>query len=56
MQVAFERIGRRIERIELADDNEFRYFPSFMLRGLTGLRVRMIKAANANADQEMADV
>jgi len=54
MQVTFERLGRRIERIELADDNEFRYFPSFMLRGLTGLRVRMIKAANA--DEEMADV
>jgi cytochrome P450 len=54
MQVAFEQLGRRIERIELADDNEFRYFPSFMLRGLTGLRVRMIKAAHA--DKEMADV
>ena len=45
MQVAFEQLGRRIERIELADDNDFRYFPSFMLRGLTGLRVRMTPAA-----------
>jgi cytochrome P450 len=55
MQVAFEAIGRRIERIELSDDNEFRYFPSFMLRGLTGLTVRMVKAATG-AGEEMADV
>ena len=54
MQVAFETIGRRIDRIELAEGNEFRYFPSFMLRGLTGLTVRMEKTANA--DKEMADV
>lgn len=49
MHVAFERLGRRITRIDLAEDNEFRYFPSFMLRGLTGLRVRMLK-------EKMADV
>ncbi len=54
MQVAFERLGRRIESIELSDDNQFRYFPSFMLRGLTGLNVRMRKAETASA--EMADV
>jgi cytochrome P450 len=43
MNVAFERLGSRIACIELDADNEFRYFPSFMLRGLTGLRVRMPK-------------
>jgi cytochrome P450 len=57
MQVAFERIGRRIERIELSDDNEFRYFPSFMLRGLTGLTVTMEKNANVGAQpgQELGE-
>jgi cytochrome P450 len=56
MQVAFEHLGRRIERIELSEDNEFRYFPSFMLRGLTGLTVRMHKAVSENAGKDLADV
>jgi cytochrome P450 len=39
MNTVFEQLGRRIRSITLADDNEFRYFPSFMLRGLTHLHV-----------------
>lgn len=39
LNAAFEAIGRRVERIELADTNDFRYHPSFMLRGLVHLDV-----------------
>ena len=43
MQVAFEQIGRRVEKIELADSNDFRYHPSFVLRGLVRLDVVITK-------------
>lgn len=57
MQVAFERLASRVERIDLADDNAFRYFPSFMLRGLTGLTVRITRSSDgAEVSEEMADV
>ncbi|MFN8020520.1 MAG: cytochrome P450 [Acidimicrobiales bacterium] len=52
MQIAFERLGRRVERIDLPTEQEFRYFPSFVLRGLTGLRVRM----NRVPQEESSDV
>jgi cytochrome P450 len=39
LNAAFEAIGRRVERIELVDTNDFRYHPSFMLRGLVHLDV-----------------
>ncbi|BAN03376.1 cytochrome P450 [Ilumatobacter coccineus] len=45
MTIVFEQLGRRLESITLADDNEFMYFPSFMLRGLTGLNVSITRAA-----------
>lgn len=44
MNTVFEQIGRRVSSITLADDNEFRYFPSFMLRGLTKLDVSITRA------------
>lgn len=52
MQIAFERIARRVERIDLVADQAFRYFPSFVLRGLTGLQVRM----NRSPQEESSDV
>lgn len=45
MTIVFEQLGRRLESITLADDNDFMYFPSFMLRGLTGLNVSISRAA-----------
>ena len=43
MQVAFERLARRIERIEVVPGIDLRYHPSFMLRGLVRLDVRLEK-------------
>ena len=43
MQIAFEQLARRVERIELVDTNDFRYHPSFMLRGLVHLDVTVTK-------------
>ena len=39
MIYAVNYLIRRIRSITLADSNDFRYFPSFMLRGLTKLHV-----------------
>ncbi|MEL6890868.1 MAG: cytochrome P450 [Actinomycetota bacterium] len=39
MAIVFERLATRLRSITLADENEYRYFPSFMLRGLTDLHV-----------------
>ena len=39
MNVVFEQLGRRLRSITLAPDNQLRYFPSFMLRGLTKLDI-----------------
>ncbi|MFN3255148.1 MAG: cytochrome P450 [Ilumatobacter sp.] len=44
MNTVFRQLGRRIESITLADDNELRYFPSFMLRGLMRLDVSFTRA------------
>jgi cytochrome P450 len=38
-QVALEELSRRIETFRLADDNEYAYHPSFLLRGLTRLQL-----------------
>lgn len=45
LQAAFEGLARRLDRIELAEDNDFRYHPSFMLRGLVRLHVRVAHRA-----------
>ena len=37
VRVALEELTRRIASFELCDDNEYRYQPSFFLRGLTRL-------------------
>jgi len=44
MNVAFERLGHALERIDLAPDNDYRYHPSFMLRGLVELHVSVVRA------------
>ncbi|MEO5899274.1 MAG: cytochrome P450 [Ilumatobacteraceae bacterium] len=41
-QVALQELSRRIESFTLPDTNEYRYFPSFMLRGLTSLDVDIV--------------
>lgn len=38
-RIVLQELARRVDTIRLADDNELAYFPSFMLRGLTSLRV-----------------
>ena len=38
-RVALEELSRRIETFRLADDNEYAYHPSFLLRGLTRLQL-----------------
>ncbi len=45
MNVVFERLARVLRRIELAPDNDFRYHPSFMLRGLVRLDVSIERSA-----------
>ena len=39
MNIVFERLATKLASITLAPENEYRYFPSFMLRGLTNLFV-----------------
>jgi cytochrome P450 len=43
-RVTLEEFARRIGRFELADTNEYTYFPSFLLRGLTRLDVDVTPA------------
>jgi cytochrome P450 len=43
-RVALEELARRIESISLPPSNEYRYFPSFMLRGLERLDVDFVAA------------
>ena len=43
-KVALEELSRRIESFTLPESNEFGYFPSFLLRGLTRLDVDIKKA------------
>jgi len=42
--VALEELSRRIETLSLPASNEYRYFPSFMLRGLERLDVDIVAA------------
>lgn len=44
MQIVFEQLARRFVRITLAADNDYRYHPSFMLRGLIRLGVSVERA------------
>jgi cytochrome P450 len=44
MTTVFEKLGQRLERITLADTNDFRYHPSFMLRGLVQLHASIERA------------
>jgi cytochrome P450 len=46
-KVALEELSRRLESFSLPDTNEFRYFPSFILRGLTRLDVDIVPEAAA---------
>jgi cytochrome P450 len=43
-QVALQELSKRIESFTLPASNEFHYFPSFMLRGLTSLDVDFVAA------------
>jgi cytochrome P450 len=44
-QVALQELTKRIESFSLSETNEYRYFPSFMLRGLTSLDIEFVPAA-----------
>ena len=46
-QVALQELTKRIDTFRLADSNDFNYFPSFMLRGLTSLQIEFTPAAGA---------
>ena len=43
-QVALQELSKRIDSFTLSDTNEYRYFPSFMLRGLTSLDLDFVPA------------
>ncbi len=45
MQVAFERLARRLGELRLAEDNTLEYEPSFVLRGLKRLDIDFTEAA-----------
>jgi cytochrome P450 len=44
LNVALESLARRVERFELDEGNDLRYHPSFVLRGLVRLDVRVHRA------------
>ena len=44
-KVALEELSRRLDHFSLTDSNDFAYFPSFMLRGLTRLEIAFTPAA-----------
>jgi cytochrome P450 len=46
-RVALEELSRRLHRFDLAGSNEFQYFPSFLLRGLTRLDLDIEPAVSA---------
>jgi cytochrome P450 len=48
-KVALEELSRRIESFSMSESNEYSYFPSFLLRGLTRLDVDFTADANAKA-------
>jgi cytochrome P450 len=43
-KVALEELSKRIDSFRLAPENDYRYFPSFMLRGLTRLELDITPA------------
>jgi cytochrome P450 len=43
-KVALEELSRRLESFTLPETNEYQYFPSFLLRGLTRLDVDVVPA------------
>jgi cytochrome P450 len=43
-QVALDELSKRIQSFTLPSSNEFHYFPSFMLRGLTSLDIDFVPA------------
>ena len=43
-RVALEELSKRLDSFTLPDSNEFEYFPSFLLRGLTRLDVDVVPA------------
>ncbi len=45
-KVALEELSKRIDSFTLSDDNEFAYFPSFLLRGLTSLHIDVVPAGS----------
>ena len=49
-KVALEELSRRIESFSMSESNEYNYFPSFLLRGLTRLDVDF----TADASQKVA--
>jgi cytochrome P450 len=46
-KVALEELARRLDSFTLSDSNEFGYFPSFLLRGLTRLDIDVVAAAGS---------
>ena len=44
-KVALEELARRLDTFSLPESNQFEYFPSFLLRGLTRLDVDIVPAA-----------
>ncbi len=44
-QVFLQEITKRLQSFTLSDTNEYRYFPSFMLRGLTSLDIDFVAAS-----------
>jgi cytochrome P450 len=49
MNTAFEALARRLERIQLVDDQDLTYHPSFVLRGLVSLQVSVARAGSVIA-------
>jgi len=41
LRVALEELVKRIDSYELSDTNNFDYLPSFMLRGLKSLEIKI---------------
>ena len=50
-QVALQELSKRIESFTLPPSNEFHYFPSFMLRGLTSLDIDFVPAQLPSASR-----
>jgi cytochrome P450 len=46
-KVALEELSRRLDSFTLAESNEFTYFPSFLLRGLTQLDLDIVAAGGS---------